>query len=111
MQTNAVKGSKKYREEQIGMVKRAVGMRPLSTSQYGKKAARIFGTFPQECVGTSDVMKFALYSNHYYNQEKIYWKFTHVKDMPCHVSGISSVMSRSGEILVIARIASGDHLY
>ena len=48
-------------------------------------------------VGTSDILKFALYSNQYYIRNKIYWKFIHVKDIPCHVSGMTSGFSRLGK--------------
>ena len=48
-------------------------------------------------VGTSDILKFALYRNWYYNRKKIYRKFIHVKDMPCQVSGMTLGLSRSGK--------------
>ena len=47
----------------------------------------------------------------YYNQKKIYQKFIHVKDMPCHVTGMTSELSRSDKIQEIERIASGDYFY
>ena len=60
-------------------------------------------------VGTSDILNYALFSNQYYNRKKIYQKFIHVKDMPYHVSRITTGLSGSGEIWGIARIASGNH--
>ena len=62
-------------------------------------------------VGTNEVIKFALYGNFYYNWKKIYWKFIHVKGVPCHISGMTSRLSRLDKIQVIAIIASGDHFY
>ena len=45
------------------------------------------------CVGTSDILKSTLFSNQYYNRKKIYRKFIHVKDMPCHVYSMTSGLS------------------
>ena len=64
-----------------------------------------------DLVGTSDILKSALFSNQYYNRKKIYRKFIHVKDMPYHVSRMTSGLSGSGEIWGIARIASSNHFY
>ena len=62
-------------------------------------------------VGTSDILKYALFRNRYYNWKKIYQKFIHVKDMPCHVSSMTLVLSGSEEIWGIARIDYGNHFY
>ena len=62
-------------------------------------------------VGTSAVLKFALCSNRYYNWKKIYQEFIYVKDILCHISGMTSGLSKSGKIRGIVRIASGDQFY
>ena len=64
-----------------------------------------------DIFGTRDILKFSLYRNWYYNKKKIYWKFIHLKDIPCHVSGMTLIFSRSEKIQGIAIIASGDHFY
>ena len=62
-------------------------------------------------VETSDILKYVLFRNRYYNWKKIYRKFIHVKDMPCHVSSMTSGFSGSEEIWGITIIAYGNHFY
>ena len=40
---------------------------------------------------------------------KIYWKFIHMKDIPCHVYGMTSGLSRAAKVLGIAIIAFDNH--
>ena len=49
-------------------------------------------------VVTSEILKFALCSNWYYNRKKIYQKIIHEKDMLCHIYGMNSWLSRLGQI-------------
>ena len=64
-----------------------------------------------DIFGTNNVLKFALNRNWYYNRKEIYRKFIHVKNIPCHVSGMTSGFSRLGKIRGIAIISSGNHFY
>ena len=77
----------------------------LSALEYSDKIIKV------KRVGTRDILKFILYRNLYYNGKNIYWKFIHVKNIPCHISGMTLGLSRLGEIWGIARIASGNHFY